>query len=209
MRSNLRRIDSQVVVPLTYRGRQPISAFVALEHTAWRATSSTNDQFSVDDGWRHPKDLHVRLRFSSSCDVPRYDEIWETMPVSMWDRSTLEVTTTSKTTGSTSWLPSTCRTHRRTRSFPDSRLAISPRTALTTPSSDDDFSLFALPPSAILPSRSCSFFPGLLADVQLLCDNSNSPTLVRGRKVSSETGEEIGTDRDRQRAALRESNPSW
>ena len=125
--SNLWRIDNQVVVPPTYRGRELISPSVALEDTAWRATSSTVDQLSPDAGWRNPKDLHVSARLSSSRDVPRNEEVWATMLVSTRDRLILEVTTvsTSKTTGSTSWLPSSCRLRRRSRAFSNLSCSIS------------------------------------------------------------------------------------
>mmetsp|Transcript_35131 Transcript_35131/g.78809 ORF Transcript_35131/g.78809 Transcript_35131/m.78809 type:complete len:212 (-) Transcript_35131:195-830(-) len=172
--SCLCKIDSHVVAPLTYCGRQPISSSVALEHTACRATSSTSDQFRVDTGWRHPKDLHVKARLSSSRAVPRNEEIWAMTPESMQDRSTVAV----MTTGSTSWFPSACP-RRRSRSFSDLSSAFLPRSCVTSwfaasvlirscaisdsssaillsrsnmtaPPSSDGLSLFALPSSAIL-----------------------------------------------------------
>ena len=119
---------------------------MALEHTFRRATSSTKDKCRVDVGWRNPKDLQVRPRLSSSRDVPRNEEIWVTMLVSMRDRSTV----TATTTGSTSWLPS-CRPRRRSCSFSDSSSEILRRSSvLTRPPPGDFFSLFPPPSSAIL-----------------------------------------------------------
>ena len=126
----------------------------------------------VDVGCLQPKDLHVSPRLRSSFDVPRNEDIWATMLESTWDRSTVTVVAT--TTGSISWLPAS-RPRRRSCSisdsssvilpcssatsfFPaDSSSAILPRSTatseMTMPSSDDDFSLFALPLSAILGSQ--------------------------------------------------------
>ena len=127
------------------------SASVAFEQTVCRATSSINDQLRVDVGWRHPKDLHVRPRLSSSRDMPRKDEIWVTMLVSTRDRSTVAAGTT---TGNTSWLPSSWWTRRRSCSILDSSSAFllrsSATSAVTTTSSSAVFSLFTLPSSAIL-----------------------------------------------------------
>ena len=150
-RSNLWRIESHVFKPLAYRERRRISSSLALENTAWRATSSTNDQFRVDAGWRHPKDLHVSARLRSSRDVPRNEDIWVTILGSRRDRSTVVVTT--RTTGSTEW------SHRpRSFSFSDSSSAIlrcsssflRRSSAFVVPPSLDVFGLFTPPYSAIL-----------------------------------------------------------
>ena len=143
--SNSWRIDRKDVATPTYRGRelnstywgrQSISPSVALEHTAWRATSSTRDQFQVK--WRHPKDLHVKARLIRSCDVPKNEDMWATRLVSTRDRSTVAVTTTDS---------ASCPPRRSafSASSKSSDLAFLPlSSAATTTPSEDIFGLFVL-----------------------------------------------------------------
>ncbi|EJK47856.1 hypothetical protein THAOC_33398 [Thalassiosira oceanica] len=182
-------MDSQVVVPLTCRGRQLISASVALEQTAWHATSSTNDKFRADVGWRHPKDLHVSARLSSSPDSPRNEVIWVKMSLPTRDRSTVAAAATGRSSiGGAPWsrLPLVA-------GRPLGICAVPPRggsAAVVTPTpSSDVLGRFALPSPAILAEANC-FKTGLRNGQYLL---RKSFRLAFGRLQSHESSKEKST----------------